>query len=878
MLYNDNSKIINSEIVDEMENSMLQYAMSVIVSRALPDVRDGLKPVHRRILYTLHENGLTPEKAYRKCADTVGAVLGRYHPHGDASVYDALVRLAQDFSLRYPLVDGHGNFGSIDGDKAAAYRYTEAKMAKICLDMLADINKDTVDFVSNYDDRLKEPEVLPSRFPNLLCNGSTGIAVGMATNIPPHNLGEVIDALQLLIDDPDCTLEQIMQYIQGPDFPTGGIVMGKAGIRAAYGTGRGKIILRSRTHFEEIKGRNCIVVDEIPYMVNKTLILKNINQLCKDKRLDGIYFLRDESDKDGMRIVIELKRDAVPQIVLNKLFALTKLQDTVGVTMLALVNGEPKILTLKEMLQSYLDFQVDVIQRRTRFELRKALERAHILQGFILASDYTDECIKIIRESKTIQEARQNLISRFSDIDMSALLDRTQYDFTGLHVEKQTGLSDEQADAIVQMRLGALTGLERQKITDELYGLLTKISGYEDILADVTKVYAIIMEDLNNIRKKFSDNRRTSIESVSGEVDVEDLIPQEDCVVTLTNNGYIKRMPVSEYKTQRRGGRGITSMKQREEDFVEEMFICSTHDNILFISNKGIMYKLKCYEMPDGSKASRGFNLINLLPLTENEKITSMIKTTDFSDDRFITIVTKNGKIKRSNLSLYKNVRKKGLIAIGLDEGDEIAGVRMTNGSEQLFIATRNGRIIRIDEGKGRSMSRSAHGVRAIKLRDGDYVVGIARIREGATLLTVTENGYGRRSEIDSYKIQNRGGYGLMNYKVDDVRGNVCGIKIVDNDEDIILASSDGIIIRILASDINVMSHYAKGVRVMRVNDGAKVVAFTHAEHDDSEHTESVEQLTPEQLRLAEAEAQEVAKTDVVIESEPDDDEEDNEN
>lgn len=874
MLYNDNSKVIHSEIVDEMESSMLQYAMSVIVSRALPDVRDGLKPVHRRILYTLHENGLTPEKPYRKCADTVGAVLGRYHPHGDAAVYDALVRLAQDFSMRYPLVDGHGNFGSIDGDKAAAYRYTEAKMSKITLDMLTDINKETVDFAPNYDDRLKEPVVLPSRFPNLLVNGSTGIAVGMATNIPPHNLGEVIDALQLMIDDPDCSMDQLMEHIQGPDFPTGGIVMGKAGIRAAYGTGRGKIILRSRTHFEEIKGRNCIIVDEIPYMVNKTLILKNINQLCKDKRIEGIYDLRDESDKDGMRIVIELKKDAIPNIVQNKLFALTKLQDTVGIIMLALVNGEPKILTLKQMLQHYLDFQVDVIQRRTRFDLRKALERAHILQGFVLAADYIDEVIQIIRSSSNIPEAKERMIERFKEIDMSALLDRTQYDFTGLHIEQQTGLSEEQAEAIVQMRLGALTGLERQKITDELYGLLTKISDYEDILADVNRVYGIIMDDLNAIRKKFSDKRRTDIESVSGEVDIEDLIPEEDCVVTLTNNGYIKRMPVSEYKTQRRGGRGITGMKQREEDFVEEMFICGTHDNVLFISNKGIMYKLKCYEIPDGSKASRGFNLINLLPLTEGEKVAAMIKTTDFSEEKYITMVTKNGKIKRSNLSLYKNVRKNGLIAIGLDEGDEIAGVRMTDGHAQIFVATRNGMAIRIEEDKGRALSRSAHGVKAIKLRDGDYVVGIARVREGAALLTVTENGYGKRTDLESYRIQNRGGYGLTNYKVDDVRGHVCGIKIVDETDDIILVSSDGIIIRILASDVRIMGRIAKGVRVMKVNEGANVVAFTRAEHDDNAETEKVEQLTEEQAKLADAEAAEEEKNEVVIEASETDDEE----
>jgi len=871
LLYQDNSKIINTEIVNEMENSMLNYAMSVIVSRALPDVRDGLKPVHRRILYTLHENGLTPEKAYRKCADTVGAVLGRYHPHGDASVYDALVRLAQDFSMRYPLVDGHGNFGSIDGDGPAAYRYTEAKMAKLTLEMLTDINKETVDFTSNYDDRLKEPTVLPSRFPNLLVNGSVGIAVGMATNIPPHNLGEVIDALALLIEDPDCTLEQIMEHIKGPDFPTGGIIMGKAGIRAAYATGKGKIILRSRTHFEEIKGRNCIIVDEIPYMLRKERLLKSIIQLVRDKKIEGIYDLRDESDKDGMRVVIELKKDAMPEIVLNKLFALTQLQDTVGIIMLALVNNEPKILTLKQMLQDYLDFQVDVIQRRTRFDLRKALERAHILQGFVLAADYIDEVIAIIRASATVGEAKAKMIERFKDVDMSALLDRTQYDLTGLHIEAQTGLSDEQAEAIVQMRLGQLTGLERQKITDELYGLLTKISDYEDILADVNRVYQIIMEDLNAIRKKFSDPRRTDIENVSGEVDIEDLIPEEDCVVTLTSNGYIKRMPVAEYKTQRRGGRGITGMKQREEDFVEEMFICGSHDNILFISNKGIMYKLKCYEVPDGSKASRGFNLINLLPLSEGEKIAAMIKTTDFSDEKFIVMATKNGKIKRTNLSLYKNVRKNGLIAIGLDEGDEIEGVRMTDGDAQLFVATRNGMAIRLEESKIRALSRSAHGVRAIKLRDGDCVVSMARVREGASLLTVTENGYGKRTELESYRIQNRGGYGLTNYKVDDTRGHVCGIKIVDEEDDIILVSSDGIIIRILASDVRIMGRIAKGVRVMKVNEGAQVVAFTRAEHDDSAETEKVEQLTEEQAREAEAEAALEEQNEVIIEADPDD-------
>lgn len=874
MLYNDNSKVIESEIVSEMQKSMLDYAMSVIVSRALPDVRDGLKPVHRRILYTLYENGLTPEKAYRKCADTVGAVLGRYHPHGDSSVYDALVRLAQDFSMRYPLVDGHGNFGSIDGDKAAAYRYTESKMAKIAVDMLTDINKETVDFQSNYDDRLKEPVVLPSRFPNLLVNGSVGIAVGMATNIPPHNLGEVIDALQLLIDNPDCSLEQLMEHIKGPDFPTGGIVMGKSGIRAAYGTGRGKIILRSRTHFEEIKGRNCIIVDEIPYMINKSNLLKSINQLAKDKKIEGLYDLRDESDKDGMRIVIELKKDANPQIILNKLFTFTKLQDTVGIIMLALVNGEPKVLTLKEMLRNYLEFQVDVIQRRTRFDLRKALERAHILQGFVLAADYIDEVIAILRSSKTIQEAKERMTERFSDVDMSALLDKSQYDFSGLHIEHQKGLSSEQADAIVQMRLGQLTGLERQKITDELYGLLTKISDYEDILADINRVYEIIMNDLNEIRRKFSDKRRTDIENVSGEVDIEDLIPVEDCVVTFTNNGYIKRMPVDEYKIQRRGGRGVTGMKQREEDYVEELFICSTHDNILFISNKGIMYKLKCYEIPDGTKASRGFNLVNLLPLTEGEKVAAMIKASDFSEDKYIVMVTRNGKIKRTNLSFYKNVRKNGLIAVGLDDGDEIAGVRMTDGNAQLFVATRNGMAIRLEENTIRPLSRSAHGVRAIKLREGDCVVSMARVREGATLLTVTENGYGKRTELSNYRIQGRGGYGLTNYKVDSERGYVCGIKIVDEDDDVILISSEGVIIRIRTSDIRIMGRIAKGVRVMRVTGDTKVVSFTRAEHDDSAEIEKVEQLTAEQLKAEEEESKLAEQNEVIVESDPDDSEE----
>ena len=865
-------RIIDVDLQNEMRKSFLDYSMSVIVARALPDVRDGLKPVHRRILYTMYERGLEPSKPYHKCADTVGSVLGAYHPHGDASVYDAMVRLAQDFSMRYMLVDGHGNFGSVDGDPPAAYRYTEARMSKISMDMLTDIDKDTVDFVPNYDDRLKEPVVLPSRFPNLLVNGSSGIAVGMATEIPPHNLGETIDAVCALIDNPDAELPELMEYLPGPDFPTGGMIMGRSGIRAAYATGRGRITVRAKTEIVEAKnGRYKIIVTELPYKVNKARLIENIANLVKDKRLEGISNIEDHSDRQGMHIEIDVKRDASAQIVLNQLFSYTQLQVTFGAIMLAIVDGQPKILTLKDMLRCYIDFQEEVIHRRTQYNLKKAMDRAHILEGLKIAIDFIDEVIAIIRASATVGEAKAKMIERFKDVDMSALLDRAQYDLTGLHIEAQTGLSDEQAEAIVQMRLGQLTGLERQKITDELYGLLTKISDYEDILADVNRVYQIIMEDLNAIRKKFSDPRRTDIENVSGEVDIEDLIPEEDCVVTLTSNGYIKRMPVAEYKTQRRGGRGITGMKQREEDFVEEMFICGSHDNILFISNKGIMYKLKCYEVPDGSKASRGFNLINLLPLSEGEKIAAMIKTTDFSDEKFIVMATKNGKIKRTNLSLYKNVRKNGLIAIGLDEGDEIEGVRMTDGDAQLFVATRNGMAIRLEESKIRALSRSAHGVRAIKLRDGDCVVSMARVREGASLLTVTENGYGKRTELESYRIQNRGGYGLTNYKVDDTRGHVCGIKIVDEEDDIILVSSDGIIIRILASDVRIMGRIAKGVRVMKVNEGAAVVAFTRAEHDDSAETEKVEQLTEEQAKLAEAEAAEEEKNEVIIEASPED-------
>lgn len=850
-MFNDNSKVFNVDIDKEMRKSFLEYSMSVIVARALPDVRDGMKPVHRRIIYTMNDSKNTYDKPYRKCAYTVGEVLGKYHPHGDASVYDALVRLAQKFSLRYPLIDGHGNFGSIDGDPPAAYRYTEARMSKIAGEMLTDIEKETIPYTTNYDDKLKEPVVLPSRFPNLLVNGSVGIAVGMATNIPPHNLGEVIDAIDLVMDNPDCTLDEIMEHIKGPDFPTGGIIMGRAGIRAAYATGRGKITLRANTTIEEIKGRQCIIVHEIPYMVNKARLVESMANLVKDKRIDGVHFIRDESGREGMRIVVELKKDAIPQIVLNKLFSYTQLQDTVGVIMLALVDGEPKVLTLKQTIEQYIKFQVEVIRRRTEYDLKKAKHRAHILEGLVIAADNIDEVVEICKTSENIPHSKQRLQERFN-------------------------LTEIQAEAIVQMTLGKLTGLERQKILDELDELMKKIEELEAILADENKVHQIIKDELAEIRRKYSDDRRTQIETVSGEVDIEDLIPVEDCVVTYTNIGYIKRMPVDVYKTQRRGGRGVSGMKQREEDFVNEMFICSTHDNILFITNKGIMYKLKCYEVPEGSKSSRGVNAVNLLPLSEDEKIAAMIKTSDFDEGKYVVMVTKNGKIKRTALSAYKNVRKNGLIAIGLDEGDEIAGVRMTDGSAQLFVATRNGMAIRLEEEKIRSMSRSAHGVKAIKLRDGDYVVSMARVREGASLLTVTDKGYGKRTELDAYRIQNRGGFGLLNYKTGEEKGYVCGIKVVDETDDIILISNDGIIIRIRCADVRIMGRYATGVKVMKVAEESRVVSFTRAEHDEEAEVETVDQPSEEEIAqdMVNAQAEELENNTVEETEEPENSEE----
>ena len=870
-----NEKLIQTDIEAEMKKSFMEYSMSVIISRALPDVRDGLKPVHRRIIYTMNDAGNTSDKPYRKCAYTVGEVLGKYHPHGDASVYDAMVRLAQDFSLRYPMVDGHGNFGSIDGDPPAAYRYTEARLSKMADEMLRDINKNTVDFGPNYDDKLQEPLVLPSRFPNLLVNGSTGIAVGMATNIPPHNLCEIIDAINLMIENPDVSVESLMSVVKGPDFPTGGIIMGHSGIRSAYYTGRGKIILRGKAEIVEESTHTRIVITEIPYMVNKTRLLESIGVLMHDKRIDGIANLRDESGRDGMKIVVELKRDANANVVLNKLYSFTQLQDTVGVIMLALVNGEPKILSLREMLEQYLIFQKDVIRRRTEYDLEKARDRAHILQGFMLAIDNIDEVIKILRASKSVQEGKEAFMERFKDADMSKLLSRAMDEqYKDIEFEYTIGLSEAQADAIVQMRLGQLTGLEREKIEADLADLMGKIKEFMAILGDEKKLTEIISNELAVIRKKYGDERRTAIEEVSGEVDIEDLIPVEECVLTYTNIGYIKRQAAEIYNIQKRGGKGVSGMKQRDEDFVEDMFIASTHDNILFVTNKGNMYKLKCYEIPEGSKQSRGTNIVNLLQLGEGERIAAMMKTADFAENKFFICVTKQGKIKRTPLSDFKNVRKNGLRAITLAEGDEIAAAHLTEGDSGVIVATHNGAAICFMEMGIRSMGRTAQGVKAIKLREGDYVVGAAKAYDkNMTILTVTDKGMGRRSELTSYRLQNRGGYGILNYKVSEEKGYVCGIKALGADDDVILISTDGIIIRFRANDIRVMGRYATGVRVMRLGEDSRVVAFTRTEHDDTAEISEVEQASEEEI--AEAEAEE--KNEVIVEEPVDETEEEQE-
>lgn len=813
----EQQKIVNVEINKEMRKSFLDYSMAVIVSRALPDVRDGLKPVHRRILYTMYENNLYPEKAYRKCADTVGSVLGRYHPHGDASVYDAMVRLAQSFSMRYMLVDGHGNFGSVDGDPPAAYRYTESRMSKISMEMLTNIDKDTVDFMPNYDDRLKEPVVLPSRFPNLLVNGSTGIAVGMATNIPPHNMREVIDGLNVLIDNPDATVEELMEHIKGPDFPTAGIIMGRAGIRAAYATGRGKITLRARAEIveNEKNGRFSIVVTELPYQVNKARLIESIADLVKDKRIEGISDINDYSSREGMRMVIDLKRDANPQVVLNHLFQYTQLQITYGIIQIALVNGEPKTLTLKEILQKYLEFQCEVITRRTKYELKKAQDREHILDGLARAIDIVDEIIATIRACKGgTPEAKAAIMEKF-------------------------GFDDPQAAAIVAYRLGQLAGLEIKKILEERGELQKKIADYLDILSSEARVLEIVKTELSAIGDKFADERRTEIVSVSGEVDIEDLIPEETCVFTLTNMGYIKRQPVDTYQTQHRGGKGIKGMTRREEDIAETMFTCSSHDYIMFFTSLGRAYRLKGYEIPEGSRSSKGMNIVNILPLTAEEKVTAMIRVPDFgTEDAYLCMLTKNGIIKRTELDAYKNIRKNGIAAINLDEGDELNWVKLTDGEQQLMIATKKGMCISFKEDDARCIGRTARGVKAITLTEGDCVAGMCVLDPAKKVLTVSETGYGRRSDVSNYRVQSRGGKGLINYHTKQY-GDVAAITMVSEDEDVILIASDGVIIRISASDISEFARPSKGVRVMRISEGEKVMTLsvTPKEEEKAETT-----------------------------------------
>ncbi len=810
----DTQKIINVDLNKEVRQAFLDYSMSVITSRALPDVRDGLKPVHRRILYTMHENGLTPDKAYRKCADTVGSVLGRYHPHGDASVYDAMVRLAQTFSMRYLLVDGHGNFGSVDGDPPAAYRYTESRMSKMALRMLTDIDKDTVDFTTNYDDRLKEPTVLPSRFPNLLVNGSVGIAVGMATNIPPHNLGEIIDGMCAMIDNPDIDLEGLMEHIKGPDFPTRGLIMGRAGIRSAYATGRGKITVRARAEIVEKKnGRFEIQVTEIPYMVKKADLIESIADLVKDKRIEGISDVNDYSSKKGMLISIDLKRDANPQVVLNQLYSYTQLQTTFGAIMIALVNGEPKQLTLKEILGHYIKFQEEVIVRRTRYDLKKAMDRAHILEGLAKAIDIVDDIIATIRACKGGQaEAKVAIMEKF-DFD------------------------EPQAAAIVAFRLGQLAGLEILKITNELDELKEKIADFNDILANESRVLEIIKTEALNLRDRFADERRTEIVNVSGEVDIEDLIPEETCVFTLTDMGYIKRIPMDEYKMQNRGGRGVKGLTRREEDVVKTMFTCSTHDYIMFFTTKGKTYRLKGYEIPEGSRQSKGMNIVNLLPVEEGERVSAMIRVPEFGEDNYyLCMLTRNGIIKRTELDAYKNVRKNGVIAINLDDDDELVWVKLTEGGENLIIATKKGMAIAFREDDARVIGRTARGVRALRLREGDCVVGMDILTEGKKVLTVSETGYGRLSEITDYRIQNRGGSGLTNYHVAKY-GDVAAIEVVNPEDDLMLISSDGIIIRIALDTIRLCARPSKGVRVMKVTEGEKLITAVSVPHEESEET-----------------------------------------
>ena len=811
--------IVESELVHEMKESYIEYAMSVIVGRALPDARDGLKPVHRRILYAMYEDNLTSDKPFKKSATCVGDVLGRYHPHGDASVYDALVRLAQDFSMRYMLVDGHGNFGSVDGDPPAAYRYTEARMSKIANEMLRDIEKETVDWDPNFDETRKEPRVLPSRFPNLLVNGSSGIAVGMATNIPPHNLGEVINACICILDDPEVTLPDLMEHITGPDFPTKGIIMGRAGIRAAYATGKGRLTLRARAEFEEFgQNRTRIIVTELPYQVNKRMLIKNMADQVNDKRLDGISDIRDETDRNGMRIVIELKREANPQVVLNRLFAQTQMQTTFAINLLALVKNQsqPKVLSLREALDEYLQFQEEVIVRRTRYDLRKAQERAHLLEGLLIAQDNIDEVIHIIRSA--YDDAKERLMERFS-------------------------LSDVQAQAILDMRLKALQGLDREKLEAEYKELQEKIAYYNRILSDPALVRGILKEELTAIRDKYSDGRKTEIQDVEDEIDIEDLIEEEQCVLTISNHGYVKRMPVDTYRTQSRGGRGVNAQNLKEEDYVKSLNVASTHDHILFFTDIGKVHHRKGYQIPEAGRTARGTAMVNILPLEQEEAVTAMVITREFQDNEYLMMVTRNGTVKRIPLVELKTNRKGGIRALTLDEGDHLVNVIRTNGNDNIILATRNGMAICFNEQDVRPMGRNAAGVRGITLTEDDYVIGAEKAEEGKTLLTVTENGFGKRTELQEYlrtgpdgeKVpQSRGGKGLKNYNITAKTGRVAGCRVVSESDDVMLIENGGVIIRIPASSINVYKRDVQGVIVMRIEEGNQVVSMERIEEAET--------------------------------------------
>ncbi len=824
-------KIVEINLEHEMENAYIEYAMSVIVGRALPDVRDGLKPVHRRILYSMYETGLTSDKAFKKSATCVGDVLGKYHPHGDASVYDAMVRLAQDFSMRYPLVDGHGNFGSVDGDPPAAYRYTEARMAKLTNEMMRDIDKETVDWGPNFDEELQEPRVLPSRFPNLLVNGSSGIAVGMTTNIPPHNLREVIDAVICVLENPEASLEDLMEHIKGPDFPTRGIIMGRSGIRAAYATGKGHIRVRARTEMEEFgQNRTRIIVTELPYQVNKARLVENIAEQVKDKRLDGISGLRDESDgKKGMRIVIELKKDANPQVTLNRLFAQTQMQTTFAIVLLALVNDQkqPRILTLREILDEYIAFQEEVITRRTQYDLKKAEERAHLLEGLLIAQDNIDEVVHIIRSA--YDDAKEKLMERF-------------------------GLDEVQAQAILDMRLKALQGLDREKLENEYKEIEARIAYYQSLLSDENLLRGVLKDELIEIRDKYGDDRKTEIGFAEDDIDIEDLIEEENCVFTLTAAGYIKRLPVSTYRTQHRGGKGITAQTLKEEDVVETLFTASTHDHILFFTNRGRVHHRKGYQIPEAGRTAKGTNIVNVLPVESGEKVTAMIRVEEFDDDHFLFMITRNGTVKRLQLTAIRTTRKAGIRCITLDEGDELISVQQTDGSQNILIATHNGSAICFSEQDVRPMGRDAMGVRGIRLRQDDYVVGAVRCEEGGALLTVTENGYGKRTALGEYlrgdggEPQHRGGMGLKNYQITQKTGKVAGVKVVHGDEDVLMITNDGVIIRMAAESVNLYGRAAQGVILMRLADGVQVISLALTEHEEPEEelAEDMEEASSE--------------------------------